>query len=238
MRRITSRPTGFTLIELLVVIAIIAVLAAILFPVFAQAKAKARQTTCLSNLKQIGLAFSMYAADWDDLLPVTSGGPYNWTYGWNSLPAGDPMHAILKDYMASIVAALEPQMKNSNIWFCAADVWKDARTVSDLDDAAAVGEVSYSVFTQWNTWLDSADYLDPVCPAITVLMDINGMLPTEQGLMIDNGLPPDAHDPNAVYQFPHAEGYNVLFLDGHTKFIPAGKFTSVHPPLVPYDATP
>jgi len=60
---------GFTLIELLVVIAIIAILAAILFPVFAQARAKARQTMCLSNVKQIGAAFSMYTQDNDETTP-------------------------------------------------------------------------------------------------------------------------------------------------------------------------
>jgi prepilin-type N-terminal cleavage/methylation domain-containing protein/prepilin-type processing-associated H-X9-DG protein len=60
---------GFTLIELLVVIAIIAILAAILFPVFAQAREKARQTSCLSNLKQIGLAFRMYVSDYDEKWP-------------------------------------------------------------------------------------------------------------------------------------------------------------------------
>ena len=60
---------GFTLIELLVVIAIIAILAAILFPVFAQAREKARQTSCLSNLKQIGLAFKMYVQDYDERWP-------------------------------------------------------------------------------------------------------------------------------------------------------------------------
>jgi prepilin-type N-terminal cleavage/methylation domain-containing protein len=61
---------GFTLIELLVVIAIIAILAAILFPVFAQAREKSRQAACLSNTKQMGLAISMYAQDYDDRLPM------------------------------------------------------------------------------------------------------------------------------------------------------------------------
>src|SRR5437762_10954036 len=63
-----GRRKGFTLIELLVVIAIIAILAAILFPVFAQARSKARQAMCLSNVKQMGLAYTMYAQDYDETM--------------------------------------------------------------------------------------------------------------------------------------------------------------------------
>ncbi|MBP8954360.1 MAG: DUF1559 domain-containing protein [Armatimonadetes bacterium] len=70
---------GFTLIELLVVIAIIAILAAILFPVFARAREKARQSSCLSNLKQITLAVLMYADDWDETLPYYQ---RPWGYAW------------------------------------------------------------------------------------------------------------------------------------------------------------
>src|SRR5690348_10896908 len=78
-----SRVRGFTLIELLVVIAIVAILAAILFPVFAQARSRARQTTCLSNLKQIGTAALAYSQDYDETMPDTEiqlddGREYQW----------------------------------------------------------------------------------------------------------------------------------------------------------------
>jgi prepilin-type N-terminal cleavage/methylation domain-containing protein/prepilin-type processing-associated H-X9-DG protein len=74
-----AKNIGFTLIELLVVIAVIAILAAILFPVFAKVREKARQTTCLSNEKQLALGFLMYAQDYDETLPMAqaNAGGYN-----------------------------------------------------------------------------------------------------------------------------------------------------------------
>lgn len=85
---LNAKRTGFTLIELLVVIAVIGLLAAILFPVFARVREKARQTSCASNLRQLGLAFSQYSQDYDEVyyyyneLPNCSGySGYNWGWG-------------------------------------------------------------------------------------------------------------------------------------------------------------
>src|SRR5476649_549867 len=76
-----SNKRGFTLIELLVVIAIIAILAAILFPVFARARENARRASCQSNLKQLGLAMIQYAQDYDETMPVSTVASYA-GFGW------------------------------------------------------------------------------------------------------------------------------------------------------------
>jgi len=111
------RRSGFTLIELLVVIAIIAILAAILFPVFAQARAAARKTTCISNNKQIALGVLMYAQDFDETLPFCSNN------GALNIPRVDWYDAIEPYVKAGAGTELTPPpngfpRKQAPFWIC------------------------------------------------------------------------------------------------------------------------
>ncbi|NSW55394.1 MAG: prepilin-type N-terminal cleavage/methylation domain-containing protein [Armatimonadetes bacterium] len=119
------RSRGFTLIELLVVIAIIAILAAILFPVFARTKEKARQASCASNLQQMGLAFASYRVDYDGKLPVMAYMaqnriPYRW------------IHCVY------------PYVNNDQIFECPSnEVAKDANDISRPNRNSPLPETSY-----------------------------------------------------------------------------------------------
>ncbi len=104
----TRKPvrSGFTLIELLVVIAIIGILASVLFPVFARARENARRTTCLSNLKQIGMAFVMYAQDYDERMPngynrYALAGAYRHPNGTVASNSVRTWYSLIFDYMKS-----------------------------------------------------------------------------------------------------------------------------------------
>ena len=102
-----SKRRGFTLIELLVVIAIIAILAAILFPVFARAREKARQTSCLSNLKQLGLGLQMYAQDYDGMIFANCACP------------GPPLVSRYQhEGNAVALSYVYPYVKNDQIYHC------------------------------------------------------------------------------------------------------------------------
>ncbi len=105
--------SGFTLIELLVVIAIIAILAAILFPVFAQAREKARQTSCLSNLKQLGTAVMMYTQDYDETYPTQFQNPYA------TCPGGSSAYALEDNCReATWMGGIFPYVKSRQVYVC------------------------------------------------------------------------------------------------------------------------
>ncbi len=102
------RRKGFTLIELLVVIAIIAILAAILFPVFAKAREKARQTSCLSNLKQLALAFLQYAQDYDERTCPT----------YNNVGGSIDRMWMYYEANGTLNSRLMPYIKNRQLFVC------------------------------------------------------------------------------------------------------------------------
>ncbi len=212
---------GFTLIELLVVIAIIAILAAILFPVFARAREKARQSNCLSNVKQIMTAIKMYIQDYDGTFPaVRVGAPAGWT-----APNGDTATPAWVPWFCSVT----PYMKNTQIMNCpsVSTAW---------DGGASFNDISYGYNEYMAAWYDkfSGGYRYPI-------RDDQLQFPSETMCIVDKGdtgtyyidttvtyvwsrpgIPSDsgAEDGrNDIALERHNEGANCGFCDGHGKWL-------------------
>ncbi len=165
------RKTAFTLIELLVVIAIIAILAAFLFPVFANAREKARQTACTSNTKQVGLAFMAYLSDYEEAYPLAfgrEGGTGNWLWNryhavpsdWrSSAPPGSPLHTAYQVHWANSTL---PYIKNYGVYACASAVYRRLPNVPDYNTPRTQPvRVSYT----YNGLLHSLSQAQVVCPS-------------------------------------------------------------------------
>jgi len=124
----SQRGHGFTLIELLVVIAIIAILAAILFPVFAQAREKARQASCLSNTKQMGLGIMMYVQDYDET--------YSPAYYYNDPLTGGNLDATGIHQWSGLI---QPYVKNEQIFVCPSDKVRGVAPTNFIGDNKGAG---------------------------------------------------------------------------------------------------
>ena len=205
---------GFTLIELLVVIAIIAILAAILFPVFSRAREKARQTSCLSNVKQITLAFMMYVNDYDETFPEAS---YDtWWYGAVYGPGSRPRNPD-----QNWPAEISPYVKNQQIFKC---------------PSLGPGDVNYVVNCQLTGWFGPAyPQWWPAMSLGSIRKDVASLvLMADVGNYFTNNIPSSMDWPYGPlgaewYEYPpyydytpglhHNGGSNMGFVDGHAKWV-------------------
>jgi prepilin-type N-terminal cleavage/methylation domain-containing protein/prepilin-type processing-associated H-X9-DG protein len=222
-----GRKRGFTLIELLVVIAIIAIIAAILFPVFSQAREKARQTQCLSNLRQIGTALGMYLQDNDETFPMG---------GYPATENGSPC-------FYSFVYALMPYQKNNDIWHClttpnAWDVYKGFVDGLGLPPCTVDGFQLHGFSYVVNTSLLTLPF-PPFNAPVTRLAEIE--YPAETAVVYDGILAAEGepcHFGNELVDARHHGTVNVAWGDGHVKVVkarPSGQnCTSMDGKTVPY----
>ncbi|HVK04255.1 MAG TPA: DUF1559 domain-containing protein [Armatimonadaceae bacterium] len=207
---------AFTLIELLVVIAIIAILAAILFPVFAQAREKARQASCMSNLRNIGSAWLMYIGDYDDgLVPpdymYTSGG-ITYQQSWYGFRQFNPIGG--QQYQRGLI---QPYMKSREIHECPSAT--DLVALLGMPVACAIN--SFGIYDSQG---QIQSYAAIEAPAETVLMADAAYLNRVSGGMLRTSTLtlPSAPDSNISAPSVHGRhgGFaNVLWYDSHVKAV-------------------
>lgn len=197
---------AFTLIELLVVIAIIAILAAILFPVFAQAKEAAKKTACLSNMKQIGLGLQMYLTDFDDRMLFRSGSA-------NSRSGNIPTTNANRWWNL-----LMPYIKNKDIFRCPSD--SQPTPSKDVDGNLTIQRSYIAIFPAES--LNATSIQNPVDTIVVTEKWGQDSL----GPITDSWIEPyngdfsiDSHDPSRTYKAAdrHAKQMNAVFFDGHAK---------------------
>jgi prepilin-type N-terminal cleavage/methylation domain-containing protein/prepilin-type processing-associated H-X9-DG protein len=216
-RRPTSR--AFTLIELLVVIAIIAILAAILFPVFAQARESARQSACLSNMKQVGLGLQMYAQDYDETLPPDNDGVTSF---------GEP--GVRPNYLGCLI----PYTKNIHIYAC-----PSARVDASLPNpptATSAGSYMGNAVVMGRTLAAIPNPADIIyCQENFLKRSIAYLRPRRvmTKLYQDWWFANPAAPIGLAYSSLHKEGGNLIFADGHAKWKKASALRSGDFGLVP-----
>jgi len=211
------RRFGFTLIELLVVIAIIAILAAILFPVFAQAKLAAKKTVSLSNLKQIGLAWMMYGNDYDDYTMPAYYSQNNFTstyWWWGYLASPNPVDLTQ--------GFLQPYSKSTGIE--ADPVFKESDTVNTLGSLGYGYNDDYLTISDANYNQDGISYSGIQEPASTMAFATSAQwnnFSSSTGFLQGVGLidAPSYNDPTV--QGRYAGDGVVAWCDGHAKSVKA-----------------
>ncbi len=188
---------GFTLIELLVVIAIIAILAAILFPVFSRAREKARQASCQSNLKQIALAMKMYAQDYDERYPGRG-----IAAGWGH-PTDYPQGACCVERNLYAVIA-QPYIKNEQLFQCPSG---DSGWPQRPDAGVVQYKFKHACTASWDGWKEA----QIMRPAQTVML-------VEYKSWHGNRI----CGCRSGSEFRPNEPWNAAFFDGHVKVVRPG----------------
>lgn len=229
-------PHGFTLIELLVVIAIIAILAGMLLPALAKAKEKARQTACLSNMRQIGLATMLYADDHEQYLP------YGYSYTWPGQAQLFWWQDLCRPYINSEPVYSCPSARPHGLWTDRRPPGAPNPLVKDYICNAQGGAHQESGKQEWvrahgpfiNNWQNPSRRLDTIQDPTGTIAIVDGSTNAFEIWRLEQvdawynagygpaflGNTPDTRNPTEGHVAKrHNRGFNASFCDGHAEFI-------------------